>query len=106
MLRILLNKRANESGGVVQRLPPETVKVVCPDHLVLADLPVAKSLGSVNPASLLKTVGRRSLRPPGKRVHICICCDFPIAVYGHLVSIQYNLQPFNFCPNFCVCWTS
>ncbi|TMW86409.1 hypothetical protein EJD97_021418 [Solanum chilense] len=85
MLQIRLSKPANESGG----LPPETVTVACPDHLVIADLPVAKSLGTVNPASLPKTVGRRSRRQLADRVHFCICCDFPIAVYGRLSPCEH-----------------
>ncbi|MCD7448773.1 hypothetical protein HAX54_045987 [Datura stramonium] len=84
MLQIRLSKPASESGGGAKSLPPDTVTVACPDHLVLADLPVAKSLGSVNAASLLKTVGRRSRRQLGERVHFCVRCDFPIAIYGRL----------------------
>ncbi|KAK4737154.1 hypothetical protein R3W88_000851 [Solanum pinnatisectum] len=94
MLQIRLSKPANESGGVAKWLPPETVTVACPDHLVLSDLPVAKSVGTVNPASMLKTLGRRSRRQLAERVHFCVCCDFPIAVYGRLVSVEYNLKPF------------
>ncbi|WMV08385.1 hypothetical protein MTR67_001770 [Solanum verrucosum] len=88
MLRILLNKQANESGGVVQRLPLETVKVACPDHFVLADLPVAKSLGSVNPASLLKTVGRRSLRRPDPIGHYVCSVQWR---NQHLRQFEINL---------------
>ncbi|XP_055812573.1 E3 ubiquitin-protein ligase HAKAI homolog isoform X1 [Solanum dulcamara] len=89
MLQIRLSKPANENGGVAKCLPPETVTVACPDHLVIADLPVAKSLGTVNPASQLKTVGRRSRRQLGERVHFCVRCDFPIAVYGRLSPCEH-----------------
>ncbi|WMV44196.1 hypothetical protein MTR67_037581 [Solanum verrucosum] len=92
MLQIRLSKPANESGGVANWLPPETVTVACPDHLVIAELPVAKSLGTVNPASLPKTVGRRSRRQLAERVHFCVCCDFPIAVYGRLGRNQHLRQ--------------
>ncbi|PHT38044.1 hypothetical protein CQW23_21619 [Capsicum baccatum] len=88
MLQIRLSKPASESGGGAKSLPPDNVTVACPDHLVLADLPVAKSLGTVNAAaaaaSLVKTVGRRSRRQLGDRVHFCVRCDFPIAIYGRL----------------------
>jgi E3 ubiquitin-protein ligase Hakai len=69
-------------GGV-----PESVTVACPDHLVIADLPVAKSLGAVtnSSAAATRTIGRRSRRPLGERVHICSRCEFPIAIYGRLV---------------------
>lgn len=72
------------SGG--KTVPVETVTVACPDHLILADLPVAKGLGSVTATSLVKTVGRRSRRQLGERVHFCVRCDFPIAIYGRLVG--------------------
>lgn len=86
MLQIRLNKDlSSEGGGGPKPLPGETVTVACPDHLILADLPVAKSLGVVTSASLVKTVGRRSRRHLGERVHFCVRCDFPIAIYGRLV---------------------
>jgi E3 ubiquitin-protein ligase Hakai len=68
--------------------PAEGVTVACPDHLVIADLPVAKSIGAVTASatSAARTIGRRSRRPLGERVHICSRCDFPIAMYGRLVS--------------------
>lgn len=89
MLEIRLSKPTNESSGVAKTLPPETVTVACPDHLVISDLPVAKSLGTVNPSSQLKTVGRRSRRQLGERVHFCVRCDFPIAVYGRLSPCEH-----------------
>lgn len=66
----------------------EGVMVACPDHLVIADLPVAKSIGAVTASAIsaARTIGRRSRRPLGERVHICSRCDFPIAIYGRLVS--------------------
>uniref|UniRef100_A0A5B6ZP24 RING-type E3 ubiquitin transferase n=1 Tax=Davidia involucrata TaxID=16924 RepID=A0A5B6ZP24_DAVIN len=85
MLQIRLCKGpSSEGGGGSNPLPVDTVMVACPDHLVLADLPVAKSLGSATAASLVKTVGRRSRRQLGERVHFCVRCDFPIAIYGRL----------------------
>lgn len=86
MLQIRLNRiPSSESGGGAKPLPVETVNVACPDHLVLAELPVAKSLGAATAASLVKTLGRRSRRQLGERVHFCVRCDFPIAIYGRLV---------------------
>uniref|UniRef100_A0A452YIG5 Uncharacterized protein n=1 Tax=Aegilops tauschii subsp. strangulata TaxID=200361 RepID=A0A452YIG5_AEGTS len=66
---------------------PESVTVACPDHLVIADLAVAKSLGAVTNSAIAATraIGRRSRRPLGERVHICSRCEFPIAIYGRLV---------------------
>lgn len=90
MLQIRLKKvPSSESGGAVKPLPVETVTVACPDHLVLADLPVAKGIGAATAASLVKTVGRRSRRQLGERVHFCVRCDYPIAIYGRLVCSNY-----------------
>ena len=89
MLQIRLSRDPSlGSGSGSKPLPVETVTVACPDHLVLADLPVAKSLSSITAASIVKTVGRRSRRQLGERVHFCVRCDFPIAIYGRLVSID------------------
>lgn len=86
MLQIRLKSIAPPEGAAgVKPLPAETVTVACPDHLVLADLPVAKGIGASTIASIVKTVGRRSRRQLGERVHFCVRCDYPIAIYGRLV---------------------
>ncbi|KMT09908.1 hypothetical protein BVRB_5g121260 [Beta vulgaris subsp. vulgaris] len=90
MLQIRLNKGASLDGGNgATSLPGETVTVACPDHLVLADLPVAKGLGSATAASFVKIVGRRSRRQLAERVHFCVRCDFPIAIYGRLSPCEH-----------------
>ncbi|XP_007026811.2 PREDICTED: E3 ubiquitin-protein ligase Hakai [Theobroma cacao] len=90
MLQIRLSKGPSaDAGGSVKPLPVETVTVACPDHLVLADLPVAKSIGAATSSSLVKTVGRRSRRQLGERVHFCVRCDFPIAIYGRLSPCEH-----------------
>lgn len=81
---------ASAAAGVAAALGggvPESVTVACPDHLIIADLPVAKSLGAVttSAAAAARAIGRRSRRPLGERVHICSRCEFPIAIYGRLV---------------------
>lgn len=90
MLQIRLSNKgtASESGGGTKLPSGETVTVACPDHLVLAELPVAKSLGSASGVTV-KTVGRRSRRPLGERVHFCVQCDFPIAIYGRLIPCEH-----------------
>lgn len=87
MLQIRLSKPANETGASAKPAPVDTVTVACPDHLVLADLPVAKGLGLASATALIKTIGRRSRRHLGERVHFCVRCDFPIAIYGRLVRL-------------------
>ncbi|KAH9626888.1 hypothetical protein KSS87_002288 [Heliosperma pusillum] len=90
MLQIRLNKGSSVDGGIgAKSLPEETVTVACPDHLVLADLPVANGLGSATSASTVKIVGRRSRRQLAERVHFCVRCDFPIAVYGRLSPCEH-----------------
>lgn len=89
MLQIRLSKPASETGASAKPVPVDTVTVACPDHLVLADLPVAKSLGTPNPTAVIKTVGRRSRRQLGERVHFCVRCDFPIAIYGRLSPCEH-----------------
>ncbi|KAG8376987.1 hypothetical protein BUALT_Bualt09G0121400 [Buddleja alternifolia] len=89
MLQIRLSKPASEAGGNAKPVSVDTVTVACPDHLVLADLPVAKSLGSASSTAVIKTVGRRSRRQLGERVHFCVRCDFPIAVYGRLIPCEH-----------------
>ncbi|XP_065853131.1 E3 ubiquitin-protein ligase HAKAI homolog [Euphorbia lathyris] len=87
---IRLSKPSSESGGgIVKPLPADTVTVACPDHLVLADLPVAKGIGASTAATTVKTVGRRSRRQLGERVHFCVRCDFPIAIYGRLSPCEH-----------------
>ncbi|KZV15252.1 hypothetical protein F511_26398 [Dorcoceras hygrometricum] len=89
MLQIRLTKPASESGGSAKPAAADNVRVACPDHLVLADLPVAKSLGTVSASAVIKTVGRRSRRQLGERVHFCVRCDFPIAIYGRLSPCEH-----------------
>ncbi|KAG5009930.1 E3 ubiquitin-protein ligase Hakai [Glycine soja] len=90
MLQIRLSKAPASEGSAGLKLSPvETVTVACPDHLVLADLPVAKGIGAATAASLVKTLGRRSRRQLGERVHFCVRCDFPIAVYGRLSPCEH-----------------
>uniref|UniRef100_A0A2P2K0U4 RING-type E3 ubiquitin transferase n=1 Tax=Rhizophora mucronata TaxID=61149 RepID=A0A2P2K0U4_RHIMU len=89
MLQIRLSKPSSESGGGVKPSPAETVTVACSDHLVLADLPVAKGIGAATAAINVKTVGRRSRRQLGERVHFCVRCDFPIAIYGRLSPCEH-----------------
>lgn len=102
MLQIRLNKPSSvkdggvggggsvaSGGGGLKPMPIDTVTVACPDHLVIADLPVAKSLGVVPSAPFVKNVGRKSRCLIGERVHFCLRCDFPIAVYGRLVFLLF-----------------
>lgn len=96
MLQIRLSKGApgSEGGTGTPKLSgSENVTVSCPDHLVLADLPVAKGLASPSNLNLsvkaVKTVGRKRRRRQGDKVHICVSCDFPIAIYGRLSPCEH-----------------
>ncbi|KAL4198031.1 hypothetical protein AMTRI_Chr03g138160 [Amborella trichopoda] len=93
MLQIRLNNKGPASDGspaAKGSVAAENVTVACPDHLVLADLPVAKCLGNLpNATAVAKTVGRRSRRLLGERIHFCVRCDFPIAIYGRLSPCEH-----------------
>nr|XP_010918471.1 E3 ubiquitin-protein ligase HAKAI homolog isoform X2 [Elaeis guineensis] len=94
MLQIRLRKESpGDSGGGAAKppAPAETVTVACPDHLVIANLPVAKGIGAVTASAVAATrsVGHRSRRHLGERVHFCVRCDFPIAIYGRLFPCEH-----------------
>ncbi|KAK7373871.1 hypothetical protein VNO80_07291 [Phaseolus coccineus] len=90
MLQIRLSRApASEGSAGVKQSLVENVTVACPDHLVLADLPVAKGIGAATATSLVKTLGRRSRRQLGERVHFCVRCDFPVAIYGRLSPCEH-----------------
>ncbi|KAG6394465.1 hypothetical protein SASPL_145050 [Salvia splendens] len=56
MLQIRLSKPASEAGAAANPAPVDTVTVACPDHLVLADLPVAKGMGAASATAVIKSV--------------------------------------------------
>ncbi|PKA60146.1 hypothetical protein AXF42_Ash009830 [Apostasia shenzhenica] len=94
MLQIRLSKGPSADGGggaARSTAPAETVTVACPEHLVIADLPVAKSVGAVTASatSCGRIIGRRSRRQLGERIHFCVRCDFPVAIYGRLVPCEH-----------------
>ncbi|XP_073052653.1 E3 ubiquitin-protein ligase HAKAI homolog isoform X2 [Primulina eburnea] len=91
MFKIRFSKPDSESDGSTKPVPSDAVTVACPDHLVLADLPVAKGLGSASATAVTKIVGRRSRRQLGERVHFCLSCDFPISIYGRLSPCEHAL---------------
>eukprot|EP01018_Ginkgo_biloba_P008095 Gb_24756 [translate_table: standard] len=89
MLQIRLSKGLGADGGASKLSGSDNVTVSCPDHLVLADLPVAKGLGTVSNVKVVKTVGRKARRKIGDKVHFCLVCDFPIAIYGRLSPCEH-----------------
>ncbi|XP_028770576.1 E3 ubiquitin-protein ligase HAKAI homolog [Neltuma alba] len=89
MLQIRLSKLPASEGSAGARSAPVETAIACPDHLVLADLPVAKGIGAATATSLMKSLGRRSRRQLGNRVHFCVRCDFPIAIYGRLSPCEH-----------------
>ncbi|XP_068641380.1 E3 ubiquitin-protein ligase HAKAI homolog [Aristolochia californica] len=90
-IRLIRGGTSSEDGGAgAKPFAIDTVTVSCPDHLIIADLPVGKSLGSVpTNAAVVKIVGRKSRRLLGERVHFCVRCDFPIAIYGRLSPCEH-----------------
>lgn len=55
------------------------------------DLLIARGASSslANLVTKVQVVGRHANRKPGNKVHFCIRCDFPIAVYGRLDPCQH-----------------
>lgn len=87
-LRIILSKKGQTSDCAREKLPGtgENVTAACPDHLIISDLPVAKSIGRVPTAARVKEVNFTVHREAGgERVHFCAKCNCPIAIYGRLV---------------------
>jgi hypothetical protein len=75
------------------------------------DLALAKGLGTVSTDSsscVINLVGVKARRRPGDKVHICVRCNFPIAVYGRLVwffNPNYNPNPKSFSYHSAGSWT-
>ncbi|CAN6825988.1 unnamed protein product [Brassica oleracea] len=68
MLQIRLRRDSpTESGSGAKPSPAETVTVACPDHLVLADLPVAKGIGSVTPTIRERVTEAKEIERDGVR---------------------------------------
>lgn len=54
------------------------------------DVPILRGLGISSLEAYVATfVGSKVRRQPGDKVHVCVRCNFPIAVYGRLVRGQF-----------------
>lgn len=54
------------------------------------DVPILRGLGISSVEAYVATfVGSKVRRQPGDKVHVCVRCNFPIAVYGRLVRGQF-----------------
>ncbi|CAM6007348.1 unnamed protein product [Sphagnum balticum] len=79
----------SSSGADLEGVPSSSV---LPPHLVGEDLALAKGLGTVSTDSssfVINLVGVKARRRPGDKVHICVRCNFPIAVYGRLDPCEH-----------------
>jgi E3 ubiquitin-protein ligase Hakai len=96
----------SSSGADLEGVPSSSV---LPPHLVGEDLALARGLGTVSTDSsscVINLVGVKARRRPGDKVHICVRCNFPIAVYGRLVwffNPNYNPNPKSFSYHSKVC---
>ncbi|KAJ7525460.1 hypothetical protein O6H91_17G052300 [Diphasiastrum complanatum] len=61
----------------------------CLDHLVLDDLPFGKGVGLPTANATVNILGRKSQRKLGHKVHFCVRCNFPIAIYGRLDPCEH-----------------
>ena len=91
-LTIRLGKAGVSPGGKQEQAGgsnPGTAKgpSISP-HLVDTDLPLLKGVGTVfSEPCAVNFVGVKARRRPGDKVHICVRCNYPIAVYGRLVFL-------------------
>lgn len=59
-------------------------------HLIDTDLPLLRGVGVVpSEPCAVNFVGVKAHRRPGDKVHICVRCNFPIAVYGRLIPCEH-----------------
>lgn len=79
---------------------PGTPQLVCGGHLIQTELPTASGLGLSSDLAAATApssgyLGYRVRRTAGDKVHFCVRCHFPIAIYGRLVSAKcYSTQIF------------
>ena len=86
-LTIRLSKSGSNSGLKPEHSLLEADEATLPPHLVdHADLPVVRGVGFLYPETCrINFVGVKAQRKLGDKVHICLMCNFPIAVYGRMV---------------------
>ncbi|KAK8561697.1 hypothetical protein V6N13_149143 [Hibiscus sabdariffa] len=93
MLQIRLSKTlSSDAAGTVNPSPVEMVLVACPDHLVLADVPVAKSIGGATSSLLVKT------RPSAckERIHLLSKTEFESHIHeSHADLLDPNAEKGN-----------
>lgn len=85
-LTIRLSKSGSNSGLKPEHSLLEADEAALLPHLLDTDLPVVKGLGFLCPETCsINFVGVKAHRKPGDKVHICLMCNFPIAIYGRMV---------------------
>lgn len=85
-LTIRLSKSGANSGLKPEHNLLEADETSLAPDFVDANLPVAKGIGFLFPETCrINFVGAKVQPKPGGKVHICLMCNFPIAVYGRLV---------------------
>lgn len=94
------------TGGATDSTTP---RLVCGPHLTASDLPLASGVGLVpsvhSESTAIVGLGVKVRRQPGNKVHFCVRCNFPIAIYGRLVSIQASNHLYHTeCGHRCYAW--
>ena len=85
-LTIRLSKGGSNSGLKADHSLLKADEASLPPQLVDADLPIVKGIGFLYPETCrINFIGAKAQRKPGDKVHICLMCNFPIAVYGRMV---------------------
>ncbi|XP_073391979.1 uncharacterized protein [Physcomitrium patens] len=91
-LTIRLSKAGGNSGLKAEQNLLEANEASLPSKLIGADLPHANGLGfSWSDICTVNIVGFKAQRKSGEKVHICLRCNFPIAVYGRMEQCHHVL---------------
>ncbi|KAL2613059.1 hypothetical protein R1flu_024751 [Riccia fluitans] len=100
MVNLTIRLSAKGSGGETStpsKQPlegPDTPKLICGGHLIQSELPAASGVGLVPDlaaATILSSgyLGYKVRRTAGDKVHFCVRCHFPIAIYGRLDPCEH-----------------
>ena len=85
-LMIRLSKSGANSGLKPEHNLLEADETSLAPHFLDTNLHVVKGIGFLFPETCrINFVGAKVLPKPGGKVHICLMCSFPIAVYGRMV---------------------
>ncbi|KAL3680048.1 hypothetical protein R1sor_023004 [Riccia sorocarpa] len=100
MVNLTIRLNAKGSGGETSTPgkpaveAPDTPKLICGGHLIQSELPTASGVGLVSDLAAATVppsgyLGYKVRRTAGDKVHFCVRCHFPIAIYGRLDPCEH-----------------